>query len=152
MALESLTAKGNTGAGTDQLAGVTTAGGFAGAAALVDDTGTLIGAANPLPVGVAGVATETTLEAARALLAAVVAALKGEDTAHTSGDLGLPALAIRSSTDAVTTDSDGDYTLLKVDEEGRLKVASKPASYADITGDITAVHDWNRAGADNWHG
>jgi len=40
---------------------------------------------------------------------------------------------------AKSTDTDGDYTLLKVDEEGRLKVGSKPASYPDITGDITAT-------------
>ncbi len=66
-------------------------------------------------------------------------AIKTEDTLHVSGDKGIPALAIRSAADTVTTDADGDYTLLKVDEEGRLKVASKPASYADITGDITAI-------------
>ncbi len=66
-------------------------------------------------------------------------AIKSEDTAHVSGDKGIPALAIRSASDTVTTDADGDYTLLKVDEEGRLKVASKPASYPDIVGAITAV-------------
>lgn len=66
-------------------------------------------------------------------------AIKAEDAPHVSGDKGIPAMAIRASADTVTTDADGDYTLLKVDEEGRLKVASKPASYADITGDITAI-------------
>jgi hypothetical protein len=45
---------------------------------------------------------------------------------------------IRSDTDTPTA-NDGDYTILKLDEEGRLKVAAKPASYPDITGDITAV-------------
>jgi hypothetical protein len=83
----------------------------------------------PLPTGAA---TQTTL-------AAIEGYFKAEDTAAASGDKGLPALAMRASTDAVTTDADGDYTLLKVDEEGRLKVSAKPASYADITGDITAV-------------
>ena len=78
-----------------------------------------VSAANPLPV--------------------TMAALKAEDAAHVSGDFGLPLLAIRAASDTPTTDADGDYTLLKVDEEGRLKVASKPASYADITGDITAA-------------
>lgn len=67
------------------------------------------------------------------------AALKAEDMAHTSGDKGMPMLVLRQSTDTVITDADGDYSLLKVDEEGRLKVSSKPASYPDITGDITAV-------------
>lgn len=74
-----------------------------------------------------------------ALKASLDSAIKAEDAPHVSGDNGIPALAIRSSSDTVTTDMDGDYTLLKVDEEGRLKVSSKPASYPDITGDITAV-------------
>ena len=74
-----------------------------------------------------------------ASLATIESAIKAEDSVHTSGDMGVPMFAIRSTTDAVTTDADGDYTLLKVDEEGRLKVSSKPASYPDITGDITAV-------------
>ena len=81
-------------------------------------------------------ALDATVAETNTKLAAIT---KAEDTAHTSGDAGLPVFAIRSSTDAVTTDADGDYTLLKVDEEGRLKVASKPASYPDITGDITAI-------------
>jgi hypothetical protein len=83
-------------------------------------------------VSVTGVATETTL-------ATVASVVKLEDAAHVTGDAGIPMLALRYSTDAPTTNNDGDYTNLKVDEEGRLKVASKPASYADITGDITAI-------------
>lgn len=63
---------------------------------------------------------------------------KAEDAPHISGDLGLPLLGIRSDNDSFTAD-DGDYTVLKLDEQGRLKVSSKPASYPDITGDITAV-------------
>ncbi len=89
-------------------------------------------AADPLPVAVAGVATQATL-------AQIAAAVRAEDSAHVSGDPGIPMFGIRASADTVTTDQDGDYTLLKVDEEGRLKVAAKPASYPDITGDITAV-------------
>lgn len=83
----------------------------------------------PLPTGAA---TETTL-------ADINSIFKAEDTAHVSGDKGVPILAIRASSDSVTTDADGDYTNLKIDEEGRLKVSAKPASYPDITGDITAV-------------
>lgn len=48
--MASLTAKANTGAGTDALAGVTTPDGFAGAVTLVDDTGAAINAGNPAPV------------------------------------------------------------------------------------------------------
>lgn len=69
----------------------------------------------------------------------MTAIAKAEDSAANTGDFGFPLLAMRSSTDDVTTSNDGDYTLLKVDEEGRVKVSSKPASYPDITGNITAV-------------
>ena len=63
---------------------------------------------------------------------------KNEDTAHSSGDTGLAIFGIRSDSDSSTAD-DGDYTVLKLDEQGRLKVSAKPASYPDITGDITAI-------------
>lgn len=61
-----------------------------------------------------------------------------EDSQHVSGAIGNLMLAIRSDNDLPTA-NDGDYTILKMDEEGRLKVASKPASYPDITGNITAI-------------
>lgn len=139
MALESLTAKANVGAGTDALAVIDTAAGKAGAVALVDDAGVLHGDANPLPVVSATAATEVTLAAATAELNLIEGYFKAEDSAASSGDKGLPLLAMRQLADTTSTDADGDYTLLKIDEEGRLKVATKPASYADITGDITAV-------------
>ena len=63
---------------------------------------------------------------------------KNEDAAHTSGDSGVAVFGIRSDSDTSTAD-DGDYTVLKLDEQGRLKVSTKPASYPDITGDITAI-------------
>jgi len=63
---------------------------------------------------------------------------KEEDSPHVSGDLGYPIFGIRNDSD-VSTANDGDYTVLKLDEEGRLKVGTKPASYPDITGDITNI-------------
>ena len=81
-------------------------------------------------------ALDATVAATNTKLDAITQA---EDSAHTSGDKGVPVFGVRSSTDTVTTDEDGDYTLLKIDEEGRLKVSAKPASYPDITGDITAI-------------
>ena len=63
---------------------------------------------------------------------------KTEDDAHVSGDKGVVFFGIRSDSDTATA-NDGDYTVLKLDEQGRLKVASKPASYPDITGDITTT-------------
>lgn len=86
-------------------------------------------AALPLPNGAA---TESTLQQ-------LAATVKAEDSAASSGDSGVVLLAQRRDTDLTAVSDDGDYGTLKIDEEGRLKVASKPASYADIVGDITAV-------------
>lgn len=63
---------------------------------------------------------------------------KTEDDAHVSGDKGVVFFGIRSDSDTATA-NDGDYTVLKLDEQGRLKVSAKPASYPDITGSITAI-------------
>ena len=64
-------------------------------------------------------------------------AMFAEDSVHTSGDMGLVMLGIRSDSDASTA-ANGDYTVLKLDEEGRVKVASKPASYAATVGNMAA--------------
>lgn len=61
-----------------------------------------------------------------------------EDTQHVTGSMGNLMLAIRSDSDSATADN-GDYTILKMDEEGRLKVASKPASYAPTVGNVTTA-------------
>jgi len=90
---------------------------------------TIIAAVDGVETALAALATEATL----------ASVIKAEDSTHVSGDNGIALLGIRQAADTVTTSNDGDYTNIKVDEEGRLKVASKPASYADITGDITAV-------------
>lgn len=84
-----------------------------------------------IPVTGGDSATETTL-------AAILAAYKAEDTAAVTGDKGIPVLAMRQLADTTSTDADGDYTLFKIDEEGRVKVATKPASFALVTGSITA--------------
>lgn len=98
-------------------------------------TGVSVDPADGLPFKAS---SEATLEAARVFLESIAAAIKAEDTSHSSGDSGVPMFGIRSDSD-IPTAGDGDYTVLKLDEEGRLKVATKPASYPDITGDITAV-------------
>lgn len=66
------------------------------------------------------------------------AAQHAEDTPHTTGDMGTLLLAIRSDDD-VPTANPGDYTALKLDEAGRLKVAPQPASYPLVSGPIAAV-------------
>lgn len=45
---------------------------------------------------------------------------KAEDAAHTSGDVGVFALAVRSDTAASTGGTDGDYSALITDSTGRL--------------------------------
>lgn len=96
-----------------------------------DGSASLVGSANPLPVSLSGVATEATL-------AALYGALQAEDAPSASGALGMPMLAMRYASDTVTTDNDGDWTVPKVDENGRLKVSTQPASYVDGSGNITA--------------
>lgn len=60
-----------------------------------------------------------------------------EDSPHTSGDKGRLVFGIRWDSDTPTA-NDGDYTAFKLDEAGRLKVATQPASYSATTGNITA--------------
>lgn len=127
MALDTLIARANEGESNDPIAGIDSPDGFIGAAVLTDKLGELIDENNPLPVNITG------------LVAAILAYTRAEDTAHTSGDSGVPILGIRRDADTSTAD-DGDYTNLKMDEEGRLKVSSKPASYAAVAGDISALN------------
>jgi hypothetical protein len=126
---DNLTALGNTGTGTDVLA--------------TDEIGGVHYPRSKVVFGADGVATDVSAAAPLPVSNAEVSLIEGyfkaEDSAAVSGDKGLPLLAMRQSADTTSTDTDGDYTLLKIDEEGRLKVATKPASYPDITGDITAI-------------
>lgn len=128
MALGTLTAKANVGTGTDALAVETVDGKLVGVVRTTDAAGVSD-----------EIASETTLAAVNSELNLIESYFKAEDSASASGDKGLPLLAMRQAADTTSTDADGDYTLLKIDEEGRLKVSTKPASYPDITGDITAV-------------
>lgn len=96
-----------------------------------DGSASLVGAANPLPVSLSGVATEATL-------AQMAEAFKAEDSASANGDKGLVVFMQRRDADSTAVDADGDYSSLKSDEEGRLKVSTKPASFALVSGNITA--------------
>lgn len=74
-----------------------------------------------------------------ASLTTLAAAVKNEDAPSADGDAGFVILGQRRDTDVPAAGTDGDYATIKLDEEGRVKVSSKPASYPDITGSITAV-------------
>lgn len=135
--MDSLIAKGNTGAGTDALAGVVTPDGFAGGAVLFDAAGAVIDGGNPLPVDVAALPLPTGA-ATEATLATVAGTVGTSNVPYVPGSTGQIILARRRDVDTSPA-ADGDLTVLNMDEEGRLKVASKPATYPDITGDITAI-------------
>lgn len=48
-----------------------------------------------------------------------------EDAAHTTGDLGQMALAVRNDTNSSLVDANGDYAPLQVDANGALKVSAE---------------------------
>lgn len=64
---------------------------------------------------------------------------QAEDTPAVPGAQGFVVLGVRNDSDAPTAD-DGDWTWLKLDEEGRLKVATKPASITPTVGDLAALN------------
>lgn len=92
--------------------------------------------ANPMPVEDA--AAGTLLSAIQALITILSGSVYNHNAPFVDGSPGQLMLGKRRDSDS-TLVADGDLNTLNLDEEGRLKVASKPASYADITGDITAV-------------
>lgn len=51
---------------------------------------------------------------------------------------GVPMLAVRQDADGLV-EADGDLCLVRVNEDGRLKVAAKPGQFPLITGDFTAT-------------
>lgn len=81
----------------------------------------------PLP---AGAATESTLSN-------LAGTVYNHNAAFVDGSPGQLILGKRRYSDT-TLVADGDLNTLNLDEEGRLKVASKPASYSPTTGNITA--------------
>jgi len=53
---------------------------------------------------------------------------KAEDDPHTSGDVGVVALAKRTDSAAVSSGTDGDYSTLNVDAQGRMWVRPAPVT------------------------
>jgi len=60
------------------------------------------------------------------------------DTAAGASFKGLPVFAVRQDVDVIS-ESDGEFAALRVNEEGRLKVATKPALYPPTQQTITAI-------------
>lgn len=64
---------------------------------------------------------------------------KAEDAAHTSGDTGVMALAVRKDTATALAGTDGDYSALETDASGRLWVAVGATPASDVTTDSVSV-------------
>jgi hypothetical protein len=102
------------------------------AAYLVDSSGTLltstlIGADQALDVNIVqsvlptGAATETTLAS---LLTELQSLTFAEDSAHTSGDLGILPLGVRNDAGTVLAGTDGDYIPFSMTSTGELRVSA----------------------------
>lgn len=91
---------------------------------------------NPMPVEDSQVAS--VLSAIQALISTLSGSIGLHNAQFVDGSAGQIMLGKRRDSDS-TLVADGDLNTFNMDEEGRLKVSSKPASYPDITGDITAV-------------
>ena len=81
-------------------------------------------------------ATAAKQDTANTSLGAIAAAVHDEDAPSASGATGIFILAVRQDADASAA-ADGDFTALKQDEQGRLKVSTLPASIASTTANIT---------------
>ena len=77
------------------------------------------------------IATEETLEQ-------IASAVGTRDEPAAADQHGIAVFAVRRDSDTIPTD-DGDLSMLRVDEEGRLKVASKPPSFALCRGALTST-------------
>jgi hypothetical protein len=83
-----------------------------------DGTATDVTASDPLPVALPGLS-------------------RAEDSAHSSGDAGIMALAVRRDDELSLVGTDGDYAPLSVNAFGRLKVSVVPAFQDAVVGNIT---------------
>jgi hypothetical protein len=117
---DSLTARANTGAGTDQLAVDQVPGGAAGVVKVA--------------LGAAGAVDGYLSDASPMPIQGVFA----EDSQHVSGHLGMQVLAVRRDADTAPG-IDGDYVPLVTNAIGRLKVSVLPAATAVTTQAITAA-------------
>lgn len=63
---------------------------------------------------------------------------KAEDGAHTTGDTGVAALAVRRTAKAVGSGTDGDYSTLNVNDSGDLRVDGGQAHVVKVVPTVTA--------------
>lgn len=92
----------------------------------------LVSTTEPMPVG------GSILAAIQTLLTALNGTIYNHNAPFVDGSAGQLILGKRRDSDS-TTVADGDFNTFNMDEEGRLKVASKPASYAPTVGNVTSA-------------
>jgi hypothetical protein len=92
----------------------------------------LVSASDPLPVG------GTILSQLQTLLTTLAGSVQNHNAPFVDGAAGQVMLGKRRDSDT-TLVADGDLNTFNMDEEGRLKVATKPASYAASTGNVTSA-------------
>lgn len=96
----------------------------------------LLGGGTSMPVTDAS--SQSILSALQALIATIAGTIALADSPFVAGSPGQIMLAKRRDSDS-TAVADGDLNTLNMDEEGRLKVASKPASYIATVGNVTSA-------------
>lgn len=91
--------------------------------------------------GLAQPLTDAQLRAAEVSVSDVIvgAAVKQKNAVSTITDYGVVLLAQRRDSDTAETTGDGQYTPLKQDQAGRLKVATQPGDVSATTSVITAA-------------
>ena len=118
---------GVDGTGVPRVTLATNVGLPAGTAAIgkvkvTNDAGTVI---DPVAAGSAAMAASVPVT-----IATDEAWIKAEDAAHSSGDKGVMALAIKKAVAAATSATDNDYVPLVVDADGNLYVSARPGGVA----------------------
>jgi len=91
---------------------------------------------NSLPVTAA--TTDSLLTAIQALITTLNGTVSNHDAVFVNGSPGQVVLAKRRDADT-TSVADGDLNVLNMDEEGRLKVSTKPASYSPTVGNVISA-------------
>ena len=77
--------------------------------------------------------------ATEATLATLASSIGAHNTPAVAGRSGMVILARRRDVDSELIVDDQDFSFLNINDEGRLKVTTKPATYQDIVGSITAI-------------
>lgn len=82
---------------------------------------------------------EATQAFVRTAVESVASALRIRGNVADADSPGIVALAVRRDSDTIGGADDGDYSVLHVDEAGRLKVATQPGSVSAATGTLTTT-------------